>query len=120
MQVQAIHKFLRTSPLKIRRFAQLIKGKRVEAAESILLVQPSPTCQALARVLKSAVSNGENNHGLERENLFVRTVLVDDGPRMKRFRARARGRPGPILKRSSHVTIVLDEFEPSDAEGGEA
>jgi len=71
--------------------------------------------------LKSAEANSENNFGLDRDNLFVKTILVDEGPMLKRFRARARGRPGPILKRMSHITIVLDEYEPSEMlqeEGG--
>ena len=118
MQVQATHKFLRTGPLKVRRFAQLVKGKPVEEAAAILLVSSSPTCEALGKLLKSAVANGEHNFSLERDNLFVKTIMVNDAPRLKRMRARARGRPGPILKRMSHITIVLDEYESSEEETG--
>ncbi len=113
MQVYAKHKFILRSPLKIRRFAQLIKGKQYEHAEAALVVNSSPACEEMLKVLRSAGANAEHNFNLDKENLFVSTVLVDEGPRLKRFRARARGRPGPILKRMSHLTIVLDEIVPS-------
>lgn len=113
MQVYAKHNFILRGPLKIRRFAQLIKGQPLERAEAALLVNSSPACEEMLKVLKSAAANAENNFGLDRENLYVKTVMVDEGPRLKRFRARARGRPGPILKRMSHLTIVLDEIVPS-------
>ena len=113
MQVYARHNFILRSPLKIRRFAQLIKGQPYERAEAALIVSSSPACEEMLKVLRSAAANAENNFGLDRGNLYVSTVMVDEGPRLKRFRARARGRPGPILKRMSHLTIYLDEIEPT-------
>jgi large subunit ribosomal protein L22 len=94
--------------LKIRRFAGTIKGEPVEKAMAILDLQSSPTCQTLAKLLRSAVANAVNNDGLAAENLVVSNVLVDVGPTMKRIKPRARGRAYRILKRSSHVTIEVD------------
>jgi large subunit ribosomal protein L22 len=94
--------------LKIRRFAGTIKGEPVERAMAILDLQSSPTCQTLAKLLRSAVANAQHNEGLAPENLVVKNVLVDVGPTMKRIKARARGRAYRIFKRSSHVTIEVD------------
>jgi large subunit ribosomal protein L22 len=94
--------------LKIRRFAGTIKGEPVEKAMAILDLQSSPTCQTLAKLLRSAVANAVHNDGLAPENLVVSNVLVDVGPTMKRIKPRARGRAYRIFKRSSHVTIEVD------------
>jgi len=94
--------------LKIRRFASTIKGEKVERALAILDLQPSPTCQYLSKLLRSALANAVNNHQLAADYLYVSNVLVDQGPTMKRIRPRARGRAYRVLKRSSHVTIELD------------
>ncbi|MDQ3024206.1 MAG: 50S ribosomal protein L22 [bacterium] len=94
--------------LKIRRFATTIKGEPVERAMAILDLQSSPTCQILAKLLRSAVANAEHNDGLAAENLVVSNVIVNVGPTMKRIKPRARGRAYRILKRSSHVTIEVD------------
>jgi large subunit ribosomal protein L22 len=94
--------------LKIRRFAGTIKGEPVERAMAILDLQSSPTCQALAKLLRSAVANAEHNDGLAAENLVVSNVIVNVGPTMKRIKPRARGRAYRIFKRSSHVTIEVD------------
>jgi len=94
--------------LKVRRFASTIKGEKVERALAILDLQPSPTCQKLSKLLRSAIANAVNNHQLSAEYLIVSNVLVDQGPTMKRIHPRARGRAYRVLKRSSHVTIELD------------
>jgi len=93
--------------LKVRRFARTIKGKDALSAVSILDLQSSPTCQALSKLLKSAIANAQNNLELDPKNLRVDNVLVDQGPTMKRIKPRARGRAYRILKRSCHVTIEL-------------
>ena len=113
MKVSATCKYLRRSPFKMRRFAQLIKGESYEKAVSVLTVSSSPACFELLKVLKSAGANAENNLGLYKDGLRVYTVMVDEGTTMKRFHARARGRPGPILKRTSHITVVLEEINPT-------
>lgn len=94
--------------LKVRRFASTIKGEKVERALAILDLQPSPTCQYLGKLLRSALANAVNNHQLSADYLYVSNVLVNQGPTMKRIRPRARGRAYRVLKRSSHVTIELD------------
>jgi len=108
MKTYARLKNLGVPALKVRRFAHTIKGEPVERAVAILDLQPSPTCQALSKLLKSAIANAQNNNDLAPEYLFVSNVMVDQGPTMKRIRPRARGRAYRILKRSSHVTIELD------------
>jgi len=108
MKTIARLKHLSVGPLKVRRFANTIKGEPVDRAQAILDLQSSPTCQALLKLLRSAIANAENNNGLSPENLVVSNVMVDQGPSMKRIRPRARGRAYRILKRSSHVTIELD------------
>jgi len=94
--------------LKVRRFASTIKGQPVERAVAILDLQSSPTCQALIKLLKSAIANAQHNNQLAPQYLVVSNVMVDQGPTLKRIRPRARGRAYRILKRSCHVTIELD------------
>lgn len=105
--------------LKLRRFGQTIKGEPVERALAILDLQPSPSCHALGKLLRSAIANAQHNNQLAPEFLVVSNIMVDQGPTMKRIRPRARGRAYRVLKRSSHITIELDlkpGFRP-DAEG---
>jgi large subunit ribosomal protein L22 len=94
--------------LKVRRFAGTIKGEPASRALAILELQNSPACQALHKLLKSAIANAEHNNGLTVDGLVVSNVLVDNGPMMKRIRPRARGRAFRIFKRTSHVAIELD------------
>lgn len=94
--------------LKVRRYGRTIKGEPVVRALAILDLQPSPTCQALGKLLRSAVANAQNNNHLSPEVLIVSNITADQGPTMKRIRPRARGRAYRVLKRSSHVTIELD------------
>ncbi len=108
MSVTAKLKFLRVSPFKVRKYAQLFKGKPIEEAKAILAYYPSPTCESILKLLNSAVANAENNFDMDSEAMFVRNVLVDGGPTYKRMRARARGRGNQILKRTCHVIIELD------------
>ena len=108
MTVTAKLKFLRVSPFKVRKYAQLFKGKPIDEAKAILAYHPSPTCESILKLLNSAVANAENNFEMDPEMLFVRNVLVDGGPTYKRMRPRARGRGNQILKRTCHVIIELD------------
>jgi large subunit ribosomal protein L22 len=94
--------------LKIRRFAGTIKGEPVEKAMAILDLQSSPTCQTLAKLLRSAVANAEHNNGLAAANLVVSNVIVNQAPTIKRIKPRARGRAYRIFKRSSHVIVEVD------------
>lgn len=122
MSVTARLRFLRVSPFKVRKYAQLFKGKGIEEARAILSYHPSPTCYDLLRLLNSAVANAENNHELDPELMEVKNVLVDGGMTHKRWRPRARGRVNRIRKRTSHVLIEIDlkdEFKAKPAENAE-
>ena len=100
---------LRMSPRKVRLVADLIRGKNVEDALNILQFTNKRSSVPLARLLKSAVANADQKDGVDVDRLFVKTITVDGGPTIKRFRPRAMGRATPILKRTSHVFIALDQ-----------
>lgn len=97
------------SPKKVRRYLELIRGKRVADAAAVLQFMPSPAADAVRKTLQSAVANAENNHLLDAANLRVAAAYADDGARTKRFRPQARGRMNPILRRSCHIAVVLEE-----------
>lgn len=108
MSVTARLRFMPVSPYKVRRYAQLFKGKSIDEARAILSYHPSPTCDDLLRLLNSAVANAENNHEFDPELMEVKNVLVDGAMIHKRWRPRARGRVNRIRKRTSHVLIEID------------
>ncbi len=108
MQAKAIARHVRCSPQKANQVLKLIRGKSVEEATDILNFTEKRVARTINKTLKSAVSNAvEQESDLEIEALVVERALVGDGPTMKRFRARAQGRGFPILKRTSHITIVV-------------
>jgi large subunit ribosomal protein L22 len=99
------------SPVKVRRIARLVRGKSVDEAQHILAVSPQRASKVLSKVIKSAAANAENNEQLDRESLYVSEIQINEGPTWKRFLPRARGRADRILKRTSHITVVVDERE---------
>jgi large subunit ribosomal protein L22 len=109
MQVSATHKFARISPQKARLVADLIRGKNVESAVSILAFSDKKAADLMKKVLNSAIANAENNNGADVDELKVTAVFVDEGPLMKRMRARAKGRGNRIVKRMSHITVTVGE-----------
>lgn len=109
MEAKAIAKYVRISPLKVNFICREIKGKQVDEALSILKFTPKRGAKVLEKVLNSAVANAENNLNLDRDNLFVSEAFANDGPHMKRWRPKARGMAYPILKRSSHIGVVVKE-----------
>ena len=112
MEVRAITKFVRISPEKARHVARLLQGKSVSDALAVVDLVPRKAARLLGKTLRSAVANAENNFDLRRDNLTVRMALVGSGPTLKRFKTKARGMAGKILKRTSHFTIILtDEQE---------
>ena len=111
MVAKAHAKYLRISPRKVKIVADLIRGKSLEQATAILLTTPKAASEPLLKLLKSAVANAENNHGMNTDKLFVKEVHVGPGPVMKRVMPRAQGRAYRILKRTSHITLVLGEKE---------
>ncbi len=111
MEARAIAKYIRISPLKVNYIAKEIRGKNVDEALGILQFTPKKGARELEKVLKSAIANAENNFDLDRDNLYVKEAYANDGPTMKRWRPRAQGRAYPILKRSSHIGVVVEERE---------
>ena len=107
MDVKAVARYVRISPRKVRPVMALIKGKGVDEALAVLRFTPNRASQAVAKVVKSAAANAENNLELARDTLRVAQAYVDSGPSVKRMQARARGRADVIKKRSSHITIVV-------------
>lgn len=111
MEARAIAKYIRISPLKVNYIAREIRGKNVDEALAILKFTPKRGAKELEKVLKSAIANAENNFDLDKDNLYVKEAYANDGPTMKRWRPRSQGRAYPILKRSSHIGIVVEERE---------
>lgn len=109
MEVQAILKNFRMSPQKVREVVRQIQGLPAVQAQQVLAVIPRKSARAVAKTLNSAIANAENNNGLKAENLRVREALALTAGRLKRFTPKARGSAGPIIKRSSHIKIVLSD-----------
>jgi len=107
MEARAVAKYVKMSPLKVRRVAQMIRGQRVSEAQAMLKFTPTRAARVLEKVLNSAVANAENNLELDRDELVVARAYVDKGPSMKRMQPRARGRADILTKRSSHVTVIV-------------
>jgi len=110
MAVRAKLNYLRIAPRKIRLVADLIRGKKVEEAQTILSFTTKKAADSLLKLLKSAIANAKHNFQLEEANLFISNILVDEGPKYKRWRARAKGTAYEIQKKTSHITLVLDEI----------
>lgn len=106
---KAVARFVRVSPRKARLVVDLIRGKDLAKAQQILEYTPRAAAQVVAKVLNSAVANAENNAKMNPDELFVAAVYVDEGPTLKRFRPRAMGRATRINKRTSHITVILEE-----------
>ena len=107
----AVAKDIRMSSSKVRIVLDQIRGKNVEMAVAILDNMPNAAAEASLKVLKSAIANAENNKGLNADNLYVAECYATAGPILKRISFRAKGRADRILKRTSHITIVLDEVK---------
>jgi large subunit ribosomal protein L22 len=109
MEVKAVAKYVRISPVKVRRLIHAIKGKPVEAGLNILKFMPQKAAGIVEKTVRSAVSNADQHPDIDVDMLVIRNIIVDQGPTLKRFRARARGRGTRILKRTAHITIILAE-----------
>ncbi|HSX03115.1 MAG TPA: 50S ribosomal protein L22 [Rhabdochlamydiaceae bacterium] len=107
MQAKAITKYLRIPPRKARLVAALIRGLNVQAASTQLLFSQQKGGRLMKKTLDSAVANAETQLGLQRDNLFVQEVRVDPGPVLKRAKSKNRGGRVPIMKRTSHFTVVV-------------
>jgi large subunit ribosomal protein L22 len=109
MEVRAIVKDTGISPRKMRLLVNMVKGKKVDEALNILRFAPTPNAKIVAKVIKSAAANAENNFKMTPTDLKIVAITADEARMLKRFRARARGRANQILKRSSHITVVVSE-----------
>jgi len=109
--VRALAKSLGASQKRLKPILDLVRGQRVEDALNTLSLLPSPWAKTIYKVVASAAANAENNMLMNRDNLRIVQITADNAKSLKRFRPRARGRIGPIIKRSSHVIVVVDEAE---------
>jgi large subunit ribosomal protein L22 len=109
METKAVAKYIRISPQKARLVADLVRGKDVESAITTLRFMPKKAAKLLRKVIESAVANADQNEAIDVDTLYVKSITIDGGPMLKRFRPRAQGRATRILKRTSHITVVVDE-----------
>src|SRR5262249_55330441 len=109
MEVRSIYKYARISPFKVREVTREIQGLPVSAALDVLSFTPKKAASLIGKTLKSAVANAENNANLKVDGLVVKEAVVGEGPSFKRIMARARGSASRILKRTSHIRIVLTD-----------
>jgi large subunit ribosomal protein L22 len=111
MQVKATAKNVPVSFKKMKLIVETVRGKKVDEALAILQFLPSPSAKAVSKVVKSAAANAENNYQLIPANLRIVNIYADKGRTLKRFQARARGRANRILKRSTHITAIVEDKE---------
>ena len=109
MEVQARVKTVGVSPKNLRNLINTVRGMKVEDAISNLRFTPIPMARMVRKAVESAVANAENNYQMTRDELRIVKIVADEGPRMKRFKAKPRGRAAPIIKRTSHLTVVVDQ-----------
>lgn len=109
MEVRSTAKTVRIAPRKVRLVLDLIRGKDSKEALAILKFTPNRGAEIVTKVLKSALANAEHNHQLDPEKLYVKGCWADEGTTLKRFRPRAKGSAAEILKRTSHITVVVEE-----------
>jgi large subunit ribosomal protein L22 len=110
MEVRAVAKNVRVSPRKLRPLVNVVRGKPIDEALTILRFASTPRAKVIAKLVKSAAANAENNFEIS-SNMKIVRIFVDGSQTMKRYRPRARGRASSILKRSSHITVVIAEEE---------
>ena len=111
MEARAHLRYARIAPRKVSVVLDMIRGEDVDKALAILQYTPKAACELLYKLVKSAAANAENNHNMDKNNLYVSECFVCPGPMLKRIRPRAQGRAYRILKRTSHVTLVVKEKE---------
>ena len=109
METKAVAKYIRISPQKARLVADVIRGMKADTAVTTLRFMPKKAAQLIRKVLESAVANADQRDSVDVDSLYVKEITVDGGPMLKRFSPRAQGRATRILKRTSHITVVVDE-----------
>ena len=108
-QVRAISKYIMGSPIKMRRVVNTVRGMRAQEALEMLALLPHRAAKPVSKSIKTALANAEENYARDGEDMVIVEIKVDEGPRLRRYRAGARGRYKPIKKRLSHITVVLEE-----------
>jgi large subunit ribosomal protein L22 len=109
MEVKAVARDTGVSASKVRPVVDMVRGRKVDEALTLLKFAPTPTAQLVAKVVKSAAANAENNFQLSRADLKIVSIFADEARSLKRYRPRARGRADHVLKRSSHITVIVSE-----------
>ncbi len=109
MEVRATAKDIGVSPRKVRLLLDMVRGKKVDEALVMLRFAPTPTAKVVAKAIKSAAANAENNFQMTPGDLKIVSIFADEARLLKRYRSRSRGRVSPILKRSSHITVIVAE-----------
>jgi large subunit ribosomal protein L22 len=113
MEARAQARYVRVTPMKARRVVDLIRGMKADDAAAVLRFAPQAAAEPVRKVLESAMANAEDSKGLSAETLYVAQAYVDEGPTMKRFRPRAQGRAYRVNKRTSHITVIVEERTPA-------
>lgn len=108
-QVKAVSKYIMGSPVKMRRVVNVVRGMRAQDALEVLSLLPQSAAVPVYKTVKSALANAEENYALEPEDMVIAEIKIDEGPRLRRARYGARGRFKPIKKRTSHITVLLEE-----------
>ncbi len=111
MQAKAITRNIRMSPIKVRLVCDVVRGMPVDKALATLRYMPQKAADEVARTIKSAAANAENNYDMEPNSLVVKTIFADEGPTAKRFMPRARGRADRIDRKTTHITVIVDDGE---------
>ena len=109
IEIKAVARYVRISPQKVRKLIGAIKGKPVEVGLGKLKFMPQKAAGIFEKIIRSAVANADQNPNIDVDSLVIRNIIADQGPTLKRFRARARGRSTRILKRTTHITVILAE-----------
>ncbi len=109
MEAKAVAKYVRMSPSKVKPVVDLVRGKGLQEALTILKFTPGKAAEFVEKVVQSAAANAENNFEMDPDKLYVAEIYANQGPTMKRWRAGAQGRAGAILKRSTHIGVTLKE-----------
>ncbi|MDL1955959.1 MAG: 50S ribosomal protein L22 [Candidatus Desulfofervidus auxilii] len=110
MEAKAVARYVRIAPRKVRLVIDLVRGKKVDEALAILQFTPKRASRVVMKLIKSAVANAEQNPDVDIDNLYIKRIYADEGPTLKRIRPRAFGRAYLIRKRTSHITVILDEL----------
>jgi len=115
LEARAVEKYIRMSPRKIRYIVDMIKSKSIDDAIDLLSLTPKTAAIVVKKAIQSAVTNATENHKMKEEDLFISGIMVDEGPTLKRFKPRARGRANRIRKRTAHISVFVSDGKEKEA-----